>query len=293
MSLVRIETVEGRHELVEMLDVKMSYPIEFAEGRDCMLVDFEGGLLFYRQPLGDGMQIQNPDALRLPLRWVPSAQKMIWAGRPGEIRFEARCDGKTIERIEEFRDGGPVHLRLEGEFRVLKKGGESPVRPEEDRWMKGVAEWLNGAMPQAVLKVLSKDHTLLAEAWSKSVLSILRHPGSFFVEFTTPHPTGKVAAEVLEHFKKGQAAFERGGYDEVARVLYIALEAVKGHVANVERPQFVKDRILDRIKALNAVCNRERHKEKNGPDEEPVKFDRALAHDALASTASLIGLLFR
>lgn len=295
MDYARIKEVRVEQDLVDRLVVRVEVPPSaLAQGRHHVLLGFDGVLAFYRTENHPHATVPPYRTLPAKWRWPSVLNSVSFRSGPTVrfIEFDAPISREALARLDEFREGGSLHARIEGSVQVL-----SPKVPERGEasgtsplWIHGVGDLLSSDPGPAPIALTTETFELHPAKWSDLVLCKLRPPGHFVLEVNASSATG-VGEEVLEKYQKARAAFDEGRWDETARLVYIALEGMKAQVANIERAQFVKDQLINRIKAVNALCNRERHRDRS--DEEPLRFDRSLAQDALMSAASLMALLYR
>ena len=99
------------------------------------------------------------------------------------------------------------------------------------------------------------SYVLHAEKWNADVLSRLVPPGYFLLEFTAP-PPADVAIEVVEAYSHAEKAFREARYDDVARVLYKALEAMSkmGEALEDRYGGYASRLIAARAKELKSLC---------------------------------------
>ena len=260
------------------------------------VVHWEGCIVFAREQLPSN-QGSAPSANRptLPARWTNRENSSRLFGR-GEVTFALVTDlpGDALQRIDSFRENGPLFARLEGKLVIVHQGpgiGGKYERP----WLDDVAEIMGRGNRGWTNNVIGEPFNL-RDIWCTQVLATLRPPGRFFLEVRVPlgHPHEEAAKRAVAELAKAQKAFdEEGRYSEVARACYVALEELRKLADRIEDDygKFARGRFLDQIKETMSLCDPERHADR--PHHDGLVFDRTLALHVLAVTSSIAGVVLR
>ena len=257
------------------------------------LIGWEGDVAFLKQPVqanvGVGQRHHNPGLL-LPVRWLPSNNdtQPLTRNSKLDLTFVTQVPMGALGRLEERRDGGVWHARLEGGFFILLAGHTT-----------------RGKEPQPAIiyqftTTMSLVDDLRCETWEvprdvwADVLRTLRREHRYMVEVA--YPADQVPVDIHEALSKklaeAQAAFDEGHHDDVARLVYVVHDWLNKHsAAMTERyGADVSKFVVGALKGLKSLANTERH----GSEVEIIgRTDRALALHLLASTQTLVAVYFQ
>lgn len=208
------------------------------------------------------------------------------------LSFETPLPGDALDRVERFRDGGPLFAHVEGSFFVLQFEGESSPRPPLDRAVavfnqltqRKTALWTN--------LVRTEPFELTRDQWAAGVIPALRPPGRVVLEVRLPAVAGdeEIARRALGHIDAAQAAFDVNNTGETARLVYRAIDELLQLEHAVERRygEFMRKRLSDQAKSIKSLCDPERHGER--PSGPTGAVDRPLAQHLLVTAKALASL---
>lgn len=251
---------------------------------------WEGDAVFWREevPFGTRPGPQTPRrALRA--RWTnrdQSARMIV----PRDQKFEFTTDlpGDALDRIEEYRDGGRLFVRIEGKLSVAF-AGPSKARESHDE-IAGILNDLGRSMVDSsrvyavdictILKEISRD------TWSESILAKLRTPGRHILEVRVPigQAAGDAAAAAIQSHRAAQLAFDQGRYEETLGACAQALGQIDQLMERIEASygKGCREVVAEQLRATRDLCAPSSSQAK-------MRVDRALAHHLLVVTSSLLG----
>ena len=237
------------------------------------------------------MPPRGPEVLELRAIWSSDVRDSRWFSRiDRNVEFRTELAGDAVERIERFRCGGPLFVRLESQAQVL-------VLPQGDAAEIASAIATAYTDPGRVIWVDVLSESLDArDIWLRNVIAVLRPPGRVLLEVAVPscitdEPNAHRALAALE---KADSEFSIGRYEEVANHVYKALEALQPllHLVSSASGDMVRGRIKDQGSALAGIANEVRHDEAK-LKRAVAKVDRALAQHLLISAKSLAAVIMR
>jgi len=261
---------------------------------DIRLIAWEGDVAFYRRSMTEKQGVptlrhQHPGLL-LPARWLPGRGDTEPLGHSSklDLTFVTQLPVGALGRLEERRDGGVWHVRLEGTFFALLDG--MTTRGKEAH---------PALLYQFTQRVSLQDEprcptwNVPRDTWAE-VLRTLRREHRFMVEVA--YPVDQVPADLHEALPKklaeAQAAFDEGNHGEVARILYVVYDWLNAHSKETKERygEGVAKFIAGTVKSLKALANTERH----GAAPEIIgRTNRPLAQYLLASTQTLVAVYFQ
>ena len=293
MSSTVITHVEAHKDAVDRLDWRLRTSIERGERirERVHLLRWSGTLKFYRPSrVGSGASGPHEAHLTLPATWVHLPQDTYtWTLNDISFVLSTRLFGDALDRIERFRQGGQLYVRVVGHFYMFVAAADR----SQANLSQEVEDWHDPRVT-TTYEVRSDDFEMSRDRWSTEVLTKLRPPGHRILELSLPsieaeHEGGQRA---LRYLKEAQAAFDRGQYDVVASRAYRAIDGLHQAQERFEKHygKFGARQINVQIKAFKSLCNTERHSEAEHHD--GLKFDRVLAHHALIGAQDILGVLF-
>lgn len=190
-----------------------------------------------------------------------------------------------IDRLERFRDGGPLYARIVGGFAYIPVGDNPNGEYQALRSLQGVG--LNRSY-----SIYGKANRIDPEQWS-DVLQVLRRERRLSIEVAIPAKATpeSLLSELEDRQKAARRALENGSYAEVARIVFMMLEIMKNNPAcvNERYSKSVCKHLNNMASGLRGVANLERHHHgTDGYDH----VDRALAVHLLTSFTTLAAVWF-
>lgn len=254
---------------------------------DLVPMSFELEVGLYRREHSRQSPRKDPNHMRLPGRIVGPAQQVRTIPRRGWTQLEVGVDLPVVslDRIERFRDGSELYVRLEGHVRALAHGTNGDGKSIFELQLldsSGTAFPLSG-----------QTERLHREDWN-AVLAALRREHRFIMEVALDE--GSVPQDLNESLRpalqQAQQAFDEGRYAETARLVYVVAEMLKKHPEGVKAHygEGMYGRLKKAPDPLKAVADRERHYDRNQP--ELNRVDRSLALYLLTSLKLLLPVWF-
>ena len=255
----RVIDVRPAGDLASEIEFELEIGINHLEVKELFhLVDWRGDAVFYRTPAQSGSyssQRYHGDQRRLPLRFVPALdnEPKGFGNNQVKVILAAEATSIAMERLEQFRKGTELNVRIEGNFVVL-------LSPRLEKQ-------LEAAGPPLWCRVLSENFEITRDRWSEVILPALFPPGKLVVE--TDLSTELPVTE--RSLKAARRAFYDGRYEDMARELFVFLEDVKTSSRGNNDTEEVAAlrRTWEGIKSL---LNAYRHKK---PDVQPLDRDTA------------------
>jgi hypothetical protein len=284
----KVEPIPG---LVPSLRFATSVRLDFGQANARLFVlKWVGEIGFTRQPeQGGSMAPAGPGKLVLPATWASEvdghATKRL-SGVELHANFTCEMTPTILDGVERFREGGRLFARVQGKFQALVLGTyQSPTQEVLTEIIGGLTN------PQVTVwtEACGDSFEVTRDVWCMEILPVLRPPGRVILEAALPalHAEEDHGRRALSHLDAAQRAFDEGRYEETARLVYKAGEALQQLGSNVEAcyGDLAKSSIAKQNSALQALCHPERHDESKvvgGHD-----TDRPMALHLLTSMKSL------
>lgn len=258
----RVEAIPG---LLPSLRFTTSLRLEFGRSNSRLFVmKWIGEIGFARRPeQGGGMMPSGPEKMVLPALWASETDGHITkhlSGTEMHATFTCNVTPSILDGLERFRDGGRLFARVQGRCQALVLGTYNT--PFEQVLGELVSAFTD---PQRMVwtEAWGDSYELTRDLWCAEILPILRPPGRVVLEATLPAllPDEEHGRRALGHLDAAQRAFDEGRYDEAARLVYRAGEALQQLSAHVESRygDLAKGSIARQNAALQALCHPERH----------------------------------
>lgn len=289
-----IKKIFAERGLVDSITVDIDITIDVNVGEQrVFLTRWDGVLAFYRSDVAEYQAGPKEGRVVLPAIWRPGEHDVRLVARTNRLMtFGVECPGDAFDRLERFRAGGRLYVRLEGRFQYLSLGrmrgdGSDPIE----------AVLLSLVNPQRVLWMDIKGEALeiSRDRWIADVLNVLRDPSQVVLEAQLPvaHVDDDAARRALAEIVDAQADFDQGRYVPCAAAIYRALEAIQSCGARLERYGTFGARFaLEQGKAARSAANECKRHDEAKLGREPTPIDRALALHLLLTAKSLLGLTF-
>lgn len=197
------------------------------------------------------------------------------------LEVEVGVDHRVLDRIERFRGGGSIFVRVEGDCIELRG------RYQDEPYAQLLRQVEPGG-PSAVTEFWSESLELSHASWAR-ILAVLRPPGLRVLEVWLPsgETSNETARRALDRIARAQEEFDHGRYPKVAEEIYKAVEFLQELSGELE-PRYgseLASAIKKRAGGITYVANNERHARG-----ELDRVDRPLAQHLLASAKSLVAV---
>lgn len=235
----------------------------------------------------NGISPTGPNKLVLPARWTSEPQTTrTWARSDVFATFECDMTPEIVDAIDRFRNGDRLFARVQGKLQMWSTGSHG--MPPNDV-LKLILSGVTDSQRVIWFDVWGESLELTHYVWCEEILPLLRPPGRVVFEAVLPALTATEAhgRRALDHLDAAQRAFDEGRYEEAARLVYKAGEALQQLGAAVEQRYgaLAQKSVAKENSALQALCHPERHDESNvvgGHD-----TDRVMAQHLITSMRSL------
>lgn len=235
--------------------------------------------------------------MHLPARWIQRRETPVrmWSQTSSNVKFETSLPSGALNRLDDFRDGGKLHARVEGTVNLLLLRDDSLVGLAPTEQLTRI--WWDTANNNFVVSddILSESFELSKERWCTEVLRTLRPPGHVVFEMTVPRleALGDAAKRCLGHLDGAQAALDQDRIGDSVRLVYRALEELRhfNNEANAVYGDYRQKRLAEQAKSLRSLCNPERHASEvkdGGLEELPRRLANYLLIAARALCATYI-----
>jgi len=287
-----IEELKAEADLIDRLVVTVKLAGGFS-GETAVVLGFQGDLVFDVTPMPEGQTGPKIGKHKLPLRWMCSERSVtVKPSQSKKFEFTAPLSRDALGRLEAFRDGGKLFARVHGEFRVAYAMRANAGVP--DAWLDNLKAVIHESGGPAVEGMLTKCSQYNSESWNDNVVSVLKPPGNFVVEFTVLQvdDSGE-AADVVASLEKAKKALNGSKHPDFVKELLRTLKLLEAELHRVEERhgEWARSQVEARLTALATLCSS--LTEKTALNEPKMKnWDRNLSRHVFADTASLVGFLF-
>lgn len=287
MTLIikRVEPIVG---LVPALRFTAALRLDLGEATSRLFVaKWIGDVGLTRQPEGPGLVPAGPTKLVQPATWLSEPEgSRRFSSTDGMATFTCEMTPSIIEAIERFREGGRLFVRLQGKFQTFSVGVTGVTEQAAiGLFLRPLLDFRYGLW----LDLASDSYELTRDLWCAEILPALRPPGRVILEAQLPLAVAdeEHGRRALGHLDVAQRAFDEGRYEEAARLVYKAGEALQqlGSVVQARYGDLAQSSIAKQNSALQALCHPERHDESKvvgGHD-----TDRPMALHLITSMKSL------
>lgn len=235
----------------------------------------------------NGMSPTGPNKLVLPARWSsePHATRS-WARSDTAATFECDVPPAVVDAIDRFRDGGRLFARVQGKLQIWPTGSPGT---DVNEVLSNILGGITDPMRIIWFDIWGDSIELTHHVWCEEILPALRPPGRVVFEAVLPPstPTEEHGRRALDHLDAAQRAFDEGRYEESARLVYKAGEALQplGKAVESRYSEYTQRRVAEANSAIQALANSDRHDATKGGGRHDT--DRLMAQHLITSMKSL------
>ena len=254
------------------------------EPQQIVIDGWEGNMVFYPTELSGAAGLSVPAAL------VGSNDHVRYSVGGPPLTFATHLSGDAFERIERFRNAGPLVVRLEGRLKILCLG---PERSHDDAKLRALLLAWTPGRSNSFMDVYCEPREI-REHWIEHVLPAFGKPHRVVIEVALPRlaAINEAGVHTLAHLREGELEIVHGRYKAAAHATFRALEALQELLASVEaaRGKLVRSQISKEISALHGIAHKGRH-DVSHDGTPPIEFDRSLAMHLLNATKLIAGFV--
>lgn len=290
MTTCTIKKVEPALGLIPRLQFTTNLRFDAGQAHERLFLAKWVGEISFTRTAEVGMQPLGPNKVVLPAKWASEADSSR-ALSHSDVAATFSCDlpPTILDSLESFRDGGRMFARVQGEFQVLFLDSYDA---SFEVVLTRLVEFLTNHQRVLWQRVWGDSIELTRDLWCTEILPRLRPPGRFVLEGSLPKTQAEEehGRRALAHLMDADRAFDEGHYDEAARLVYKAGEALQqlGSAVEARYGELAQKAIARQNSALQALCHPERHDESkvNGGHD----TDRAMAAHLITSMKSLASI---